>query len=986
MPERHRILIVDDNAEDRQAVILALQREAAEIDGVEADVLELDTIAGAHEALRREEFSCVFLNHDLPDGTSLDLLMRVRAQGLITPVVVLTGQRDVQTIVELMEAGVVDYLLREKLHPDLVARSLRAALLFRQAQREKQRILDKRRARDRAIAAAPNGIVIGDPRQPDCPIVYANEAFLQMTGYTEAEVLGRNCRFLQGTDTDPAAVWELREAVRDERPCQVLLLNNRKDGTAFWNELTVSPVRDARGVLTHFVGVQTDVTAQQEADTQRTRVEDELRQFQYLSESANDALFLLDEQGRFLYVNPAACRSLGYSAEEIGRMRAVDIDPFHEDAAYQTLFQEAKGKILSPFESLHLRRDGTAFPIEASVSSLDIGGQPLLFASVRDISERKAAEAQACLRAARERFLGNLAERTRGITDPEEVIADAVRSVGEFLGVSRCLFADIDIEADTCSVPPHYCADDSVASIAGVFPISAFGPFVVAEYKAGRTAVVDDVRADRVKAPPESLAAYEAIGVGAYVAVPVLHSARLVSALAVHSAAPRHWTPEEITLLQTVVERTWLTVEVTRQNRVLVRVAEEQRVRAEREALLGRIGVALRSTLDPELIQQRAATLLGEALSADRSFYVTYDLARNRAQVSQDWHREDLPSLAGGYSPLDFGSLLGELFPMARTAVVDDVRAAFSPALASAFEASDQRAVLAVPFFDGESLVAALFVSQADAPRAWTTEDTALAEQVATLTRTALEAARVQAREHAIAEQLQHALQPALPEYVRGLSIGRFTKPALDEAQIGGDFYDIFSLDKQLYAIVIGDVSGKGLAAAQQLALIRNSLRTVLYLYRSPAQAAAAVNAIVTAHDLLVGFVTAWVGVYDAVTGQITYCSCGHEPGLVRRAGGALEGLESTGSPLGVAENATYSETSVALFSGDHLLLYTDGISEAGPSRREMLGTEGLMRLFGTLPGGLGAQSEAEALVSHVSAYTNGIFRDDVAVLLLRRE
>ena len=144
-------------------------------------------------------------------------------------------------------------------------------------------------------------------------------------------------------------------------------------------------------------------------------------------------------------------------------------------------------------------------------------------------------------RGRRERFLADLAERARGLTDPDELIADAVRSVGEFLGVSRCLFADIDIEADTCAVPLHYRADDSVASIAGVFPISAFGPFVVAEYKAGRTAVVDDVRADRVKAPPESLAAYEAIGVRAYVAAPVLHSTRLVSALAVHSPVPRHW-------------------------------------------------------------------------------------------------------------------------------------------------------------------------------------------------------------------------------------------------------------------------------------------------------------------------------------------------------------------------------------------------------------------------------------------------------------
>jgi len=185
---------------------------------------------------------------------------------------------------------------------------------------------------------------------------------------------------------------------------------------------------------------------------------------------------------------------------------------------------------------------------------------------------------------------------------------------------------------------------------------------------------------------------------------------------------------------------------------------------------------------------------------------------------------------------------------------------------------------------------------------------------------------------------------------------------------------------------VIGDVSGKGLAAAQQLALIRNSLRTTLYLYRSPTQAASALNRIVTSHDLLVGFVTAWVGVFEVETGRIMFCSCGHEPGLIRRADGSVEELETTGPPLGVAENAEYVEGAVALSSGDALLLYTDGISEAGPSRREMLGTEGLMRLLASLPAGGDVQSEAEALVAQAGEFTGGVFRDDVAVLLVRRE
>jgi PAS domain S-box-containing protein len=124
-----------------------------------------------------------------------------------------------------------------------------------------------------AVAAAPTGIVIGDPRLPDCPLVFVNPAFLRMTGYAEAEVLGRNCRFLQGPRTDPKPVAMLREAIAARRPVTVELLNHRKDGRPFVNELHVGPVFDADGALTAFIGIQHDVTerANAVAATRRAR-------------------------------------------------------------------------------------------------------------------------------------------------------------------------------------------------------------------------------------------------------------------------------------------------------------------------------------------------------------------------------------------------------------------------------------------------------------------------------------------------------------------------------------------------------------------------------------------------------------------------------------------------------------------------------------------------------------------------------------------
>lgn len=122
------------------------------------------------------------------------------------------------------------------------------------------------RLNDRAMAASSNGIVITDASQPGHHIIYCNPAFERMTGYNQDEIVGHNCRFLQGPDTDPAVRAQIRHALLQEQECRVLLKNYRKDGTCFWNELAISPVKDAKGQLTHFIGVQTDVTERKQAE------------------------------------------------------------------------------------------------------------------------------------------------------------------------------------------------------------------------------------------------------------------------------------------------------------------------------------------------------------------------------------------------------------------------------------------------------------------------------------------------------------------------------------------------------------------------------------------------------------------------------------------------------------------------------------------------------------------------------------------------
>jgi PAS domain S-box-containing protein len=111
-----------------------------------------------------------------------------------------------------------------------------------------------------AIRSSRMSMVVTDPAQPDNPIVFANDAFLRMTGYSREEVLGRNCRFLQGTETSLETVSDIRQAVSKSEDIAVDILNYRKDGSVFWNSLYLSPVLDAAGVAQYFFASQFDVT------------------------------------------------------------------------------------------------------------------------------------------------------------------------------------------------------------------------------------------------------------------------------------------------------------------------------------------------------------------------------------------------------------------------------------------------------------------------------------------------------------------------------------------------------------------------------------------------------------------------------------------------------------------------------------------------------------------------------------------------------
>ena len=246
-----------------------------------------------------------------------------------------------------------------------------------------------------AVRATRMPMIVTDPRQDDNPIVFANDAFLELTGYSRAEVIGRNCRFLQGAGTNPEAVGTLRDAVAARTDAQVDLLNYRKDGTSFNNALYMCPVFGEAGELQFFFASQLDVTERVDAQEALRRREAELG---VIFEGARDYAFLtIGPDRRITSFSKGAEAAFGWRADEvIGRSADVLFTP--EDRAEGVPEREiatAEAEGCANDERWHQRKDGTHVFMNGSIHPLprDEQGRDQGFIKIaRDETDRRRAD------------------------------------------------------------------------------------------------------------------------------------------------------------------------------------------------------------------------------------------------------------------------------------------------------------------------------------------------------------------------------------------------------------------------------------------------------------------------------------------------------------------------------------------------------------------------------------------------------------------
>jgi PAS domain S-box-containing protein len=181
--------------------------------------------------------------------------------------------------------------------------------------------------RDRALASSADGVIIVSMTLPNQPIIYVNHAFELITGYEAHEVLGTNCKLLQRDDLDQLAIADMRAAIKAGQPCNVVVRNYRKDGTLFYNDLAISPVLSPEGLVTHYVGVQTDITDRIAAEqVLKLRTE----RLNAVFDLSPDGFVVFDKRGEVSIVNPSFERMTGLRAVDlVGQARSAFDDTLY---------------------------------------------------------------------------------------------------------------------------------------------------------------------------------------------------------------------------------------------------------------------------------------------------------------------------------------------------------------------------------------------------------------------------------------------------------------------------------------------------------------------------------------------------------------------------------------------------------------------------------------------------------------------------------
>ena len=464
-----------------------------------------------------------------------------------------------------------------------------------------------------AVRATRMPMIITDPRQPDNPVVFANQSFCRLSGYERQEILGRNCRFLQGPESDPETVKKIHDAVGRVEPIEIDIRNHRKDGTAFWNRLLMAPVFDGYGKLSYFFASQLDVTVERERVegletdnaalaaelSHRTQIDRERdRELDLAIRAGGFGAWSMDLVKRDIVASDAYKNILGWPLDQ--RLNYQDrlavIHPGDRDVVAAQIEQsvrqnadyQVRHRIITPAgETRWVSSRGTIVSDAEGTPIRIVGVSSDVTSDVRSDRMRSA--------------MVRLSDVFRDLEDPADIAYAAAEIIGTTLDVSRAGYGLVDPVNETITIERDWNAP-GIKTIAGVLNFRDHGSYID-DLKRGETAIVKDSRTDpRTR---ETTAVLEAISARSFINMPVTELGGFVALLYLNHEGAREWPEDELAFVRDIADRTRAATERRRAEHHLaaLNASLEQQVE-QRTAQLMEAEAALRQAQKMEAVGQ----------------------------------------------------------------------------------------------------------------------------------------------------------------------------------------------------------------------------------------------------------------------------------------------------------------------------------------------------------------------------------------------
>ncbi|HSM28875.1 MAG TPA: PAS domain-containing protein, partial [Thioalkalivibrio sp.] len=409
-----------------------------------------------------------------------------------------------------------------------------------------------------ALSQAQTGIIISERvgSGGQYRTIYVNEAFEAVTGYRAEEIMGRGCGLLQGSERQQPAVEEMRRAIAEGRTCRVVVRNFRKDGSPFWNAMTLTPISNASGEITHYLGVQQDVTDAYEGMERLSRSEASLREAQSI---AHVGSWEHDYRTGELRWSDETFALMGYAPHSVRASLEAFLASVHSEdrAAVRAEIEAAAERPDGLYRIEHRVLGPDGIPrvmLEQGRVYFGTDGVPLRIAGVSlDITERKEAEQELLRREAMERELRDLSVACLEPMEQniDQVIDRALARVGRFTRSDRTYVFRRDTCAKTVSNTHEWCADGIKPMIAELQDVAIqMAPRVLRQLGSGEAVVVSRV-ADLDDEWASERALFEMQGIRSVLLVPMFQGGCLEGFVGFDAVQEEHlWTPPEVRFLE----------------------------------------------------------------------------------------------------------------------------------------------------------------------------------------------------------------------------------------------------------------------------------------------------------------------------------------------------------------------------------------------------------------------------------------------------